>query len=181
MLESIKFLPHVSCKLMRAMGKRGPRASADRILLVTTAYPIYCDFWVMAKGERRPIFKKQDGNDTFYRGAQLPAEPDTLIALFEAKTVKEIRSACRKSAWMAKQPASHLTRCLPVFAEQFLEAKRDRHYPRSDRNSSVRKKFWFAARALAGAMYGLSPRRAMNIIGPGVPEEIFENLYYRSP
>jgi hypothetical protein len=162
------------------MGKRGPR-SANRALLVSTAYPIYCDFWAMAKGERRIVSVKQEGNATFARGAKIPAEPGTLIALFEAVTDKEIQAACRNSAWMAKQPASHLTRCLPLFAKQFLDAKSDRHYPRSDRHSSVRKKFWFAARALAGAMYGLSPRRTMNIIGAGLPEEIFENLYYPSP
>jgi hypothetical protein len=143
--------------------------------LVTTAYPIYCDFWAMAKGERRGIVVKREGNTTFSRGVNLPAEPDTVIALLEARTEKEIRAICRNSAWMAKQPASYLT-FLPKVAKQFLHAKDDPHYPSSDRLSSIDKKFWFLARALAGAIYGLSPRRAVNIIGPGQPGQIFEKL-----
>lgn len=158
------------------MGKRGPQPTADRTLLVTTAYPIYCDFWAIAKGERRAVMIKQVGNATFWRGANLPAEPDTLFALFDAQTVKQVRAICRNSAWIAKQPTSYLARCLPMFAKQFLDAKGDRHYPDSDRMSSIPKKFWFVARALAGGMYGLSARRSMNIIGPGRPEEIFDRL-----
>ena len=149
---------------------------ADRRLLLTTAYPIYCDFWAMAKGERRAVLEKQVGNDSFYKGVNLPAEPDTLVALFEAKTVNQVRAICRNSAWLAKQPASYLARCLPMFAKQFLDAKRDRHFPDSDRKSSIPGKFWFVARFLAGAMYGISGRRSMNIIGPGRPEEIFDRL-----
>jgi hypothetical protein len=157
------------------MGLRGPRPIADRTLLVTTAYPIYCDFWAMAKGERRGTVVKREGNTTFSRGANLPAEPDTVIALLEARTEKEIRAIRRNSAWMAKQPASYLT-FLPKIAKQFLHAKDDPHYPSSERLSSIDKKFWFLARALAGAIYGLSPRRAINIIGPGQPGEIFDKL-----
>jgi hypothetical protein len=158
------------------MGKRGPQPIADRTLLLTTAYPIYCDFWAMAKGERRAVLVKQVDNNSFHRGVNLPAEPDTIVALFEAQTVKQVRAICRRSTWMAKQPASYLARCLPMFARRFLDAKNDRHYPDSDRKSSIRGKFWFVARFLAGAMYGLSGRRAMNIIGPGQPEDIFDSL-----
>ena len=158
------------------MGLRGPQPIADRTLLVTTAYPIYCDFWAMAKGERRGIAGQRVGNTTFSLGANLPAEPGTAIALLESRTVKEVRAICRNSAWMAKQPTSYLTSCLPKVAKQFLHAKDDLHYPSSERVSSIDKKFWFLARALAGAIYGLSPRRAINIIGPGQPGQIFEKL-----
>ena len=77
------------------MGKRGPEQIADRTLLLTTAYPIYCDFWAVAKGERRAVLEKQVGNHSFYKGVNIPAEPDTLVALFEAKTVKQVRQICR--------------------------------------------------------------------------------------
>lgn len=164
------------------MGLRGPKPTADALLLLTTAYPIYDDFWTLAQGGRRGIERsrsyREDGTvHVLSVGAQLPAEPDTVIALLEAETVRQVRAICRKSAWMAKQPNCHLTQCLPRLARQFLDAKRDRRYPRSDRNSSIPKKFWFLARALAGAMYGLSPRRSINLIGPGKPEEIFLNIY----
>lgn len=158
------------------MGKRGPQPIADRTQLLTTAYPIYGDFWAMAKGERRAVLVKQVGNNSFWQGGNLPAEPDTLVALFDAKTVKRVRAICQNSAWMAKQPASYLARCLPMFAKQFLAAMRDPHFPDSDRKSSIPGKFWFAARFLAGAMYGLSGRRTMNIIGPGRPEELVDRL-----
>jgi hypothetical protein len=143
---------------------------------VTTAYPIYDDFWVLAKGGRRGIVVSQVCKTTISKGVNLPAEWDTVEALLEAKTARQIRTACARSTWMRKQPDASLTRCLPRLAQQFLDAKEDSHYPDSDRPSSVPKKFWFLACALAGAMYGLSPRRSINLVGPGKPEEIFENL-----
>jgi hypothetical protein len=158
------------------MGLRGPIQIADRTLLLTTAYPIYDDFWVLAKGGRRGIVREQSAATVVLRGLNLPPEPGTVIALLEATQVNQIRAICRKSAWMAKQPRAFLTNCLPKLAQQFLDAKRDSHYPRSARESSIPKKFWFLARALAGAMYGLSPRRSINIIGPGRPEVIFDRL-----
>jgi len=163
------------------MGRRGPKSLADRVLLVTAAYPIYDDFWTLAKGGRRGIVQSQRNPEmgrieTVVKGVNLPAEPDTLIALLEAETVQQIRTICRKSAWMAKQPLSYLSRCLPRLARQFLNAKQDRHYPGSERTTSIPKKFWFLARALAGAIYGLSPRRSINLIGPGTPEEIFDGI-----
>jgi hypothetical protein len=161
------------------MGRRGPQQSASRSLLLATAYPIYDDFWTIAKGGRRGVFQKQEGDKTFFRGVPLPAEPTTIVGLFNAESVAEMKAVCRRSTWMRKQPNSYLARCLPALAPQFLEAKRDRHYPKSDRNSSVAKQFWFVARALAGATYGLSARRAINIIGPGTPEEIYDRLYDR--
>jgi hypothetical protein len=151
--------------IINFMGRRGPTQTASRSLLLTTAYPIYDDFWTIAKGGRRGVFQKQEGNKTFFTVVPLPPEPMTIVGLFNAETVREVKAVCRRSTWMVKQPNSHLARCLPALAPQFLKAKRDRHYPQSDRNSSVAKKFWFVARALAGAAYGLSARRAINIIG----------------
>ena len=171
----LSFIPMF--RMIFFMGKRGPKPAADRLLLITTAYPIYDDFWGLAKGGRRGVVVEKSGKVTTVRDAHLPAEPDTLIALLEAQTVKQVRAICRKSAWMAKQPNSYLARFLSGLAQQFLDAKEDRHYPCSERSSSIQRKFWFLARALAGAMYGLSPRRSINLIGPGKPEKIFENIY----
>jgi len=159
------------------MGKRGPQSAATRMVLVSTAYPIYCDFLAMLKSERRGVFLREEGNTKFFRGVKLPAEPRTVKALFDAKTVRQVRAICRKSAWMAKQPASPLTVSVPIFAKQLLDAKRDRHYPKSDRETSLSKKCWFLAEALAGARFGLSARRSINIIGAGEPGTIFLNLW----
>jgi len=145
------------------------------VLLITTAYPIYDEFWTMAQGGRRTL-RRGSSTHVQLTGFKIPAEPDTLVALLNACTVEEIKRICRRSAWMAKQPYSYFTRYLPELAKQFLKAKRAPRYPKSDRPSSIPRKFWFLACALAGAMYGLSARRAINIVGPGKPEEIFESL-----
>lgn len=158
------------------MGLRGPTPKAGRLLLLTTAYPIYDDFWVLATGGRRGVVRERSDGRTVVQGANLPRELGTVNALLEAETVSQIRAICRKSTWMRKQPDAHLTRCLPKCAQQFLDAKGDSHYPDSERPSSIPKKYWFLACALAGAMYGLGPRRSFNIIGPGKPETIFDKL-----
>ncbi len=160
------------------MGRRGPGTVADRLALLTAAYPIYCDFWDLAKGGWRAVLVKQSGGDAEYRSANLPAEPNTVIDLLDDKTVtvNAVRAICRRSAWMAKQPNSYLSQYLPRLARRFLDAKDDRHYPRSNRPTSLGKAFWFLARALAGSIYGVSPRRAINIIGPGKPEKIFAQI-----
>jgi hypothetical protein len=163
------------------MGLRGPKPIASRILLVTTAYPIYDDLWILAKGGKRGVVREQSEKGTVITGAWLPAEPETLFALLEARTVSQVRGICRRSAYLAKQPNSYLASCLPMFAQQLLDAKRDPHYPGSVRPSSIPKKMWFLASALAGARHGLSPRRSMNLIGPGTPEEIFENIGHSPP
>jgi len=168
------FIPTLS--IVRFMGKRGPKSVADRLLLITSAYPIYDDFWTLAKGGRRGVESRSEG-ETVIKVVQIPPEPDTVIALLGAESARELRTICRGSAWMRKQPNSYLSRYLPALAQQFVDARKDRHYPCSSRTTSIPKKFWFLARALAGAIYGLSPRRAINIIGPGKPEEIFDRLY----
>ena len=155
-----------------SMGKRGPQPIASRLTLVTTAYSIYGEFCAMSKGARRGVFVRKVDSAEFARGAAIPGEPRTIAALFEAQTVKQVRAICQNSAWMAKQPHSYVSRCLPTFAKQFLNAKADRHFPNSDRISSTEKRLWFVARFLAGALYGLSGRRSMNLIGPGRAEEI---------
>lgn len=157
------------------MGLRGPKPISFGAL-ITTAYPFYDDFWALAKGARRGVLREQRGNETIIVGAQIPGEPDSLIALLEAKTAREVRAICGKSAWMVKQPNSYLSRYLPALAQQFQDAKKDHRYPRSDRTTSIPKKMWFLARALAGAIYGISPRTAVNVIGPGKPEEIFDKM-----
>ncbi len=167
-------MPHVFYDV--GMGLRGPKPISFEAL-ITTAYPLYDDLWTLAKGGRRGVVREQRGNETIIGGAQIPGEPDNLIALLEAKTAREVRAVCHKSAWMAKQPNSYLSRYLPALAQQFLDAKKDRRYPRSDRTTSIPKKLWFLARALAGAIYGISPRTAVNIIGPGKPEEIFDKMF----
>jgi len=129
----------------------------------------------MARGGRRTV-SRTSGGKVECSGFRIPAEADTVTALLNARTVEEVREAHHKSAWMAKQPYSYLTRYLPELAEQFLKAKCARRYPKSDRPSSIQKKFWFLACALAGAMHGLSARRAVNIVGPGKPGEIFDAL-----
>lgn len=59
------------------------------------------------------------------------------------------------------------------FAEEFVEAKRDPRYPRSNRPSNQLKQLWFLSRALAGAVYGVKTRTAINLVGSMRPERVF--------
>ena len=97
------------------MGKRGPKPAADRLLLITTAYPIYDDFWGLAKGGRRGVVVEKSGKVTTVRGAHLPAEPDTLIALLEAQTVETSASHLPKVG-VDGQTTKFLPRTFPVWA-----------------------------------------------------------------
>ena len=123
---------------------------------------------------------------------KIPGEPDVLRALLRARTPKQVRRIC-KDAFVTREVEvepgrtesilvpnwplsagsvlpSHLSRC----AEVFVAALRDRRFPRSDRPSNQLKQLWFLARALAGALFGIKARTAINLVGSRRPEQMFE-------
>lgn len=123
---------------------------------------------------------------------KIPGEPDVLRALLQARTPKQVRRICKdafvtrevevepgrtRSILVPNWPLSagsvlpyHLSRC----AEDFVAALRDRRFPRSDRPSNRLKQLWFLSRALAGAIFGIKARTAINLVGSRTPEQIFE-------
>jgi hypothetical protein len=123
-------------------------------------------------------------------------EPDVINALLDPRTTPErVRDIC-KEAFMSRSfevepgvmkevevpawpipPGSPFPGYLSQYAEQYVEALRDRRFPRCDvsaRPSTRLKQFWFLSRALAGALFGVSTRTAINLVGSLRPEEIYE-------
>jgi hypothetical protein len=63
---------------------------------------------------------------------------------------------------------------LSKYAESFIAAKNDPHFPASKRPTSRLKQFWFLSRALAGAAFGIEPRTAINLVGSRLPDKVIE-------
>jgi hypothetical protein len=73
---------------------------------------------------------------------------------------------------------------LSQYAEQHVEALNDPRFPRcdvTDRPSTRLKQLWFVSRALAGALWGVKTRTAINLVGSLRPEEAFEESRNAKP
>jgi hypothetical protein len=123
---------------------------------------------------------------------KIPGEPDMLRALLQARTPKQVRQIC-KDAFVTREvevePGRTRSRLVPNWplsggsvlpyhlsrqAKEFVAARRDRRFPRSDRPSNQLKQLWFLARALAGALFEIKARTAINLVGSRRPEQMFE-------
>ncbi len=128
----------------------------------------------------------------------VPGEEDVIGLLLDRTTTPEqIRDLCKEAVmtrtFMGREievlawplpPGSPLPNCLSQYAEQFVAALRDARFPRcnvSARPSTRLKQFWFLSRALAGALYGVSTRTAINLLGSLRPEEIAERSRFGKP
>jgi hypothetical protein len=127
---------------------------------------------------------------------KVPGEPDVIKLLLDPNTIPEqVREICKEALMIrtlevapgvmkdVEVPAwpipvgSPLPTYLSQYAEQYVEALRDPRFPRCDisiRPSNRLKQFWFLSRALAGAVFGVTTRTAINLVGSLRPEEIFE-------
>jgi hypothetical protein len=112
---------------------------------------------------------------------RVPGEWDVLKTLLNpATTPKQIRELCKEfPAW--PNYADHTNSTVPLYlskyAEQWVDALHDPRFPRCDassRPSNRLKQLWFVSRALAGALYGVTTRTAVNLVGSMRPEQIFE-------
>jgi hypothetical protein len=113
--------------------------------------------------------------------------PKTVQALLEATSVEQVRQICRSAFKIvcAEIGVGSCTRvrvenwpidsgsmfpeCLAQHAEQFIHAKNEPRFPRSERASSKKKKLWFYACSLAAAVLGIKTRTAINLLGSKVP------------
>jgi hypothetical protein len=118
-------------------------------------------------------------------------EPEVLRGLLRAKTAERIREICKDAfvprtfevepgvfkTWsVSNWPiafGSMLPTCLAEFAGEFVAAKGDLRYPRSTRPTNRLKQLWFLSRALAGAVFGVKTRTAINLVGSMRPEQVF--------
>lgn len=112
---------------------------------------------------------------------KVAGEPDVVRALMRAKSADRVRRICRDSANWPIPLGSALPHYLSEYAEEFVAAANDSRFPRSNRPSNQLKQFWFLARALAGAVYGVSARTAINLVGSMRPEEAFAELRDAKP
>jgi hypothetical protein len=134
---------------------------------------------------------------------KIPGEKEVANVLLDpATTAEQIRKLCKEAfmtvthrvgtetreiegypAWPI--PAgSTLPGYLAEHAEQYIAALRHPRFPRCDvsiRPSSRLKQLWFVSRALAGAVYGVKTRTAINLVGSLRPEEVFEESRSAKP
>jgi hypothetical protein len=129
---------------------------------------------------------------------RVPGENDVISVLLDRdSTPEKIRALC-KGAFMTRTfmgreievlawplpPGSPLPNYLSQYSEQFVAALRDPRFPTCDvstRPSTRLKQFWFLSRALAGALYGVSTRTAINLVGSLRPEETAEQSRFAKP
>jgi hypothetical protein len=93
-----------------------------------------------------------------------PAEPDIWERLKRATKPQQVRRVCSQSRHWLNPKRSELGRILYKHADQFLEAKADPAYPRSERGSSENKRIQFLARAMAGVSVGMSPATGVDLL-----------------
>jgi hypothetical protein len=124
---------------------------------------------------------------------KVPPELDVVrVLLNRGTTAEQLRALCTNAhmprtlngkeaqveAWPIT-PGSTLPMYLSQFAEQYVAALNDRRFPRCDVNerpSTRLKQLWFLSRALAGAVYGVSTRTAINLVGSLRPEQMLSVL-----
>lgn len=146
-----------------------------------------------------PITAKEEA----MKEMRIPGEPEVLKELLDpATTPDRLREVCKGAvmtrvvqvqpgvqkevevpAWPIP-PGSPFPNYLSQYAEQYLAALRDPRFPRCDvstRPSTRLKQFWFLSRALAGALFGVATRTAINLVGSLRPEESMEASRYAKP
>lgn len=141
---------------------------------------------------RRDMFLRLAGEDC-QKEIRIPGEPDVLRELLDAETpeqvceickdaftsrVVEVRPGVTEKIWGFRNwpivAGSSLPWYLSQYAEEFVEAKADPRYPYSNRPSNQWKQLWFLSRALAGAVFDVKTRTAINLVGSLRPEQTFE-------
>lgn len=106
--------------------------------------------------------------------------PEEIMAISKSAFVKvwrEVRDGDFRTVNVPDWPiryGSTLPMYLEKYAEQFIAAKADSRYPKSNRPSSIRKQLWFLAQALAGACCGISTRTAINLLSASRPNEDYD-------
>jgi hypothetical protein len=124
---------------------------------------------------------------------RVPGEPDIVASLLKAKTPQEIQELCKDAfGWGPRETlpgvvrdvmhanwpisvGSPLPMYLTQYAAEFIAARKDPRFPKSTRRPTSRlKQLWFLSRALAGALYGVKTRTAINLVGSKRPEQVFE-------
>jgi hypothetical protein len=135
-----------------------------------------------------------DAAEVAKKSVSVRGEPEVLEVLLDPSTTAEqIRELCMDAlmkrtvtigsetrevevpAWPIPAGSTFPT-YLAEFAEDYVAALRDSRFSRCDvsqRPTNRLKQFWFLSRTLAGALYGVKTRTAINLVGSMRPEEMF--------
>jgi hypothetical protein len=143
---------------------------------------------------------RQDAAQASTKSLQVPGEPDIITSLIKAKTpeqvceicddaytrtTREIRPGVFREVLLPNWPisvGSMLPTYLSQHAVEFIAAAHDPRFPKATRRPSSRlKQLWFLSRALAGALYGVKTRTAINLVGSKRPEETFQESHSARP
>jgi hypothetical protein len=146
------------------------------------------DSWLLAI---REDFRQRAAEEST-RQLKVPGEPEIIASLLEAETPDQVREICKdafaevnckiapgvfKELTLPNWPipvGSPLPSYLSQYASEFIAARKDPRFPKSTtRPTSRLKQIWFLSRALAGALYGIKTRTAINLVGSVRPEESF--------
>jgi hypothetical protein len=136
---------------------------------------------------------RQRAGDKATRQLKVPGEPEVIAQLLHAETPDQVRAICKdafaqvrceiapgvfKELTLPNWPipiGSPLPSYLSQYASEFIAARKDPRFPRSTKRPTSRlKQVWFLSRALAGALYGIKTRTAINLVGSVRPEESFQ-------
>lgn len=123
---------------------------------------------------------------------RIPGEPQVVDALLNADSPDQVRQICddafitvdrevkpgvTREIKVRNWPISSgsvLPMYLSQYAADFIAAMTARRFPKSTQRPSSRlKQLWFLSRALAGALFGITARTAVNLVGSLRPEEMF--------
>jgi hypothetical protein len=122
------------------------------------------------------------------RWTKQPGRPRVLRALLNARAAAEIRKLCEGAYKISRvevragvyrdllvedwpiEAGSVFPEYLSKHPEQFIAARREPRFPRSDRPSSEKKRLWFFACALAAAVQGIETRTAINLLAAKRPK-----------
>ncbi|HZR63958.1 MAG TPA: hypothetical protein VFA85_02365 [Terriglobales bacterium] len=130
---------------------------------------------------------------------KIPGEPGVFNALMQAETPERVREICAQASMVVTRevepgvikeirvpawPISNvigLPNYLSQYASEFISAKKNPKFPKSDRKSTQLKKIWFLSRALSGALFGVSTRTAINLVGSQRPDQMFDKSRFGKP
>jgi hypothetical protein len=154
------------------------------------------DSWLLAI---REDFLQSAGQEAT-RQLKVPGEPEIITQLVEAETPDQVREICKdafaqvnceiapgvfRELTLPNWPipaGSVLPSNLSQYASEFIAARKDPRFPQSTRRPTSRlKRLWFLSRALAGALYGVKTRTAINLVGSKRPEQTFQESHAAKP
>lgn len=160
--------------------------------------------WIQQREDSWLLAIRQDAlqwaGEEATRQLKVPGEPEVITQLLEAETPDQVREICKdafaqvncqiapgvfKELTLPNWPinvGSVLPSYLSQYASEIIAARKDPRFPRAtDRPTNRLKQLWFLSRALAGALYGVKTRTAINLVGSKRPEESFEESNAAKP